>query len=192
MTTSEWINSLNDFEGEIDKEEAKFIFEQSEKLLKDIVDTNILIINRTTTLTTLVVAVMLTLIGFSFNRWIAYNYIDDYIITAIVITFYYFCLCIMLTKNIQPKQYGVCGAQPKDLFVGSFYTEVTKEKRVMNFYCNEIINYQKKIDMNKITNEKRWRLFNNSLWGIVLSPLVIPFVFMAVKFLSLTFGCTCR
>jgi len=52
----------------IDKETAKFLFEHGEKLLKETLDANNLIVSRTTSLLTIIVGLMVGLMGFSVNR----------------------------------------------------------------------------------------------------------------------------
>ena len=99
---SSWVNWDN--EEKLTVEDAKFIFEQAEKLLKDINETNALIVSRTTTLITIVVGFMIALIGFIFNRAAsAETFSDAQLLTAGITLLYIFNLCWRLVKNIQPK-----------------------------------------------------------------------------------------
>lgn len=66
----------------IGEQEAKFIFEQAEKMLKNTLDTNTLIMVRATTLITVTSTLLITLFGFLINRF-DMNKMDNLFITGV-------------------------------------------------------------------------------------------------------------
>jgi len=174
----------------ITESEAKFIFDHAEKLLKDIVETNALIVNRTTMLITFSVGFMLALIGFLFNRYAnTKNIFDEQFIVCLLSMLYVFALCRMLVKNIQGHDYQISGGEPKKIFTDSFFTkDIPKGDRIKYFYINEIVVCQHKINSNLIINNRRWDLFNRSLWRLLYTPIVIICFYLTVKFLTFCVG----
>ncbi len=180
----EWVPSDENIE-KCSTEQAKFIFEQGEKLLKDITDTNVLIVTRTTTLITITVGFMLALVGFLFSRYIKVEtLVDAELITCFLTILYIFNLCRILVKNIQGQEYHVVGTEPKKLFTDPYFDEEqTQGEKMKFFYINEIAVCQDKIKMNIQTNDKRWALFNRALQSLLYTPLIIVFFFILVKIL---------
>src|ERR1700754_3161070 len=86
------------------EQEAKFIFEQAEKMLKNTLDTSTLIIARATTLTTITTTLLITLFGFAINRFDS-NKTDTLFITSVAGVIYLFIITVMLFLNTRPNFY---------------------------------------------------------------------------------------
>lgn len=178
---AKWPNKKN--YDKLDLEQAKFIFDQAEKYLKEVADSSQIIVNRTITLATITVGLMIALLGYSFNRVKSVECLyEAEFLAGMLATTHLFFLCRKIIENIQAKEYGVPGAEPQKLFVDEFFKdEVEKEKRIIHFYVNEIENTQEKINMNKKTNNERWALFHRSLHNLLYTPLVIVSVYSIIK-----------
>lgn len=171
----------NEYLEKLTIEEAKFIFEHAEKQLQDSLDTNQLIITRTSTLITVTLALLLGLIGYAINKYQTIGHFDNLITSALFGSLYLFILSIWLTNNIRPKQYSITGSEPKLFFVENFFKEPNPENRLLYYYVNEIESYQIRIETNKITNATRWTTFNNCLWMLICTPIVLGFVFLILN-----------
>ena len=185
----EWVPSQENIE-KCTTEQAKFIFEQAEKLLKDITDTNSLIVTRTTTLITITVGFMFALVGYLFNRYsIVKNLFDKELITCFCSILYTFYLCYYLVKNIQGQEYHTVGTEPKKLFKDVFFDDdITNGDQLKYFYINEIAVCQEKIRINIETNEKRWYLFNKTLRSLLYAPIAIVIIYGILIVLTFCFA----
>jgi len=182
----------NEYLSKISLNEAKFVFEHAEKKLKDVVYTNILIVNRTTTLVTVSVGLLVGLIGFSINHWITMRQFDELFTISVFTELYLFVICLILKDNIQAQEYYVIGANPSLFFTDNLYNsqidnmqiaDPEKEQRLIYMYINEIENYQFRIEKNIETNENRWRLFNTSLKALVYLPVYIIVMYFILTLL---------
>jgi hypothetical protein len=160
----------------IEESEAKFIFEHAEKMLKDTLDTNTLIVTRVTTLTTVTSTLLIALFGFSIGRFDIHK-TDTLFITGVVGIFYLFIIAVMLFLNIRPNSYYSVGAEPKDFFNRALINKNNASYRMISFYVNEIHEYQKRILCNKYVNNKRWRLYKISLSMLVVTPILLSIVY---------------
>lgn len=160
----------------IEEQEAKFIFDHAEKMLKDTLDTNALIVTRVTTLTTVASTLLIALFGFSISRFDTHK-TDTLFVTAVVGIFYLFIIAVTLFLNIRPSAYFSVGAEPKDFFNRALINKNNSSYRMIAFYVNEIHEYQKRILYNKFVNNKRWKLYKISLIMLVLTPIVLSMVY---------------
>lgn len=166
--------------------EAKFIFEQSEKMLKEINDGNVLLTNRTITLLSFAVAFMLALVGFLFNRRSVIKTGFDAEIAACVISIgYIMYVCRMLMENIKGNDEEVVGAEPQKLFKDTFFNnkELKDNEKMKYLFINEIVVCQAKITRNLQSNHKKWQLYNKALWRLLYTPIVIALIFLLLKLL---------
>lgn len=157
----------------ITEQEAKFILDHAEKQLKDILDTSLLIANRSVTLLTLVVGLIVGLIGFSISHYETLHHYNELIFVSSWGAVYLFAAAVVIILNFVPKSYYVLGAEPKDFFEDRVFNKANSEYRIVAIYVNEIIQTQIKINNGKRTNNNRWRLFNVSLFLIGSLPLII-------------------
>jgi hypothetical protein len=169
----------------LSEEEAKFIHEYSEKLLKDVITISDTIVTRTSILISVTVAVMIALIGYSIPHWETIHKFDSKLYASSIVILYLFILCIMLIMNVQPKNYYTVGVEPKILFAKNFFDDsVAETDRQLFFYVNEIESYQERIEKNKTTNESRWKLYNVSLWLVGLTPALLIVVYLIANLFS--------
>ncbi len=161
----------------ITEQEAKFILDHAEKQLKDILDTNLLIVSRCTILLTLTVGLIVGLIGFCINRHETIHKWDELSFLTGWGAVYIFIIALIIAQNFIPKSYLTLGAEPKDFFIDRVFNKRNAQYRLTAIYVNEIVQTQVKITYNKNTNDKRWKLFNLSLFMIVLTPLVFAGIY---------------
>jgi len=163
------------------KDDAKFLFDQAEKLLKDTLETSETIVNRTNTLLTLISASLLAVIGYIISRLGGTSTNDNLLITAIIGAVYLYILALSCFENTKPKSYLIAGTLPKDLFVASFFeASIPDEERIIRFYANEIDNYQFKIEVNAKLNTIRWRKYKNILRGLLWLPIVLTLLSLLI------------
>src|SRR5580658_6243000 len=177
---TEWRVS-DTFLKKISLEDAKFIFDQAEKQLKEVNATSNIIVTRTTSLISVATAALIALIGYSINRWDTKSCWDGLLIISLFGSVCLLYQCIHLTLNLRGVDYSEIGAEPASLLIENFYKSSTTDKeRVIYFYINEIESYQTKMMLNKRTNENRWKRFHRSLWMLVLTPVLIALVYILI------------
>ncbi|MEZ2338826.1 hypothetical protein AB6735_24460 [Mucilaginibacter sp. RCC_168] len=130
-------------------DEAKFIFEQAEKQLKDTVESSELIINRTNTLITLVSGVLIALLGITVSK-METSSLDSIFFAGTLGSIYLFIIGIYIMKNIQPAKYVIVGEPPKTYFDDIYYSVEPSDEttRLLWYYINTIQQYQKRIELN--------------------------------------------
>ena len=169
----DWYPTKTNIE-KITLDEAKFIFEQAEKLLQQVINSSNIIISRTTTLISIAIALMVALTGYSFTKYQSNSLHDPLFISSVYGSVYLFVLCFLLVLNIKSKDYSMTGANPKDLLNNSIFVfDSEHDKRIITLYANEITNYQEKIRKNIQTNKNRWSLFNWTLYLMICTPIVM-------------------
>ena len=179
MDTEKFING--EIAQIIEVDEAKFMFDHAEKMLKDTLDTNTLIVTRVTALTTVTATLMIALFGFAITRFDA-NKIDILFYTAVVGIVYLFVIAIILFRNAKPNSYYSLGVEPKDLATGDLINKKNKSYRMIAFYINEIHELQKRILYNKGVNKDRWGLYKTSLIMLVCTPILLTIVYFLLAF----------
>ena len=180
IVAAKWPNE-NNFEKLLEPE-AKFVFEQAEKHLKETAEVGNLVVTRATTLITLVSGLLIALIGYSFNRWQTIHYFDDLLKICAITIGYLFVIIFMLASNILGKDYSVVGSEPKALLIDMFFSgAVSDAKRLIHFYVSETVQYQGRIEKNKQTNKNRWILYNISLIMVITIPIVAGIIFIIVN-----------
>jgi len=167
----------------IDENQAKFIFEQGEKHLKDQIDTSQQIATKTTTLLTVVAGLLIGLVGFALTRWAAVA-LDALILAAFAGSIYLLFIVRVLLKNLKPHIYNSVGVHPRDLFDDRVFNDRNKDYRLKAIYVNEIIECQKKIDINNETNKTRWRRFNSALRMVSYCPAVFFVLYLISRVLA--------
>lgn len=176
------------FDWEIDEErglklsvaDAKFIFEQAEKQLKDTIDTSQLITTRVTSLITLTAGLMSAMGGYAFTK---HKEIDTAMLIALSFgATYMFLLCCYMVYVLMPRVYSTMGSRPRTLFHEHFFCEEFDgpDKRLIEYYRNEMVNYQQRMVENQQLNEGRWKHFKFSLWVLVLMPLLTISIYCVV------------
>ncbi len=171
---------LNDEQVDKLKEaDAKFIFDQAEKQLKDVLETSSVIVSRTATLITITIGLTVALLGFVFNRMNANSFCDHQIIAASCGIIYLYGICFYLRENIKGHEYATIGDEPKSLGIDYFFNEKIKdEQRIIEYYYACSANYQTRIRNGKETNNKRWGIYDRSLLLLIFLPAFVIAVFI--------------
>ena len=152
--------------------EAKFIFEQGEKHLKDLIETGQQIAKKTSNLLSIVSTLLIALVGFGITKLTATGF-DVLVGTTLLSAIYLYVAAILLYQNIRPIRYQTLGLHPRRLFDDKLFNESNKEYRMEAIYINEIIECQKRIDTNTEVNEKRWRKYRLLLRMVLSFPIVV-------------------
>ena len=179
-TTEESWKASPENKQKINIEEAKFIFDQAEKLLKETVDVSQIIVSKTTTLITIVIGLLTAMTGFMIGKWenSACEFFSPITLTCLLSILYLIPICFILFDTIKTREYGAVGRMPQELFNDCFFDQKTKEKDItLVFYVTEIEEYQYKIENNTRTNVKRWKQYNTCLLFIALTPGVVGVIY---------------
>src|SRR5829696_7050173 len=89
----------------ISEDEAKFILAHAEKQIKELLDTSLLIVSRSTILLTIIIGIKIGLIGFAINRWEDQHRWDELLFTASWGIGYLFVMTFVLLDNFLPRSY---------------------------------------------------------------------------------------
>ncbi len=180
-----WYNPENT--SKLSEADAKFIFEQAEKQLKETSDVAATVVTRTTTLCTVVAAVLIGLIGFTISKIDTLPLTNKILLTCYIGIAYLLILVIHLANNLKGKAYYIIGGEPKSLFIDTFL-ETEESQRMTRFYFNEFVEYQKRISINKATNIERWRLYHKCVNAVAYLPAGLIVIYLL---LSLFTACSC-
>ncbi len=162
----------------VTKDELIFIYNHSEKELKDTIDTGSIITTKTTTLLTVTVGLLAALIGYSINRWATTPKPDAFMISGGVGCFYLFVLGIVLSFNIIPRVYFALGGDPKIFFNENLFHFDEAEMRLKMFYINEIESYRRRTNKNLKVNRERQRVYKACYVALVLTPIFLLLAFI--------------
>jgi hypothetical protein len=163
-------------------EDAKFIFEQSEKQLKDTTDTANNIVLRVNTIITIIVAIIVGLTSYIVSEWRKTCGFDNVLLTSSIGVLYFYFLGFFAVRSIYPTSYFIIGSIPKDLFSDSFFLNVIpNDERIIRYYVSEIENYQYRIERNNYTIGKRWKLYKRLLWALLSSPIVFLLTYFFIS-----------
>lgn len=155
-------------------DDAKFIFEQAEKLLNDSVATSETIVSRMNTLITLITGSLLALIGYIISRLGKDVIFDPPMFTASVGALFLYVLAIYSFQNNQPKDYLLPGTVPKNLFDPAFFNNaIPNNQRIILYYVNEFENYMYRIEINREINEKRWKRYSMIAGALLWLPIIL-------------------
>ena len=165
-------------------EEDKFIFEQAEKKLKELLVSSDLAVARSTTLISLIVGMLVGLTSFSVSRYNTIHCFDAFISMSMLTAAYLYVVIWYISKNIKGTDHSSIGASPTILFSDDFFSFTNDEKlRTKIFVWSQIENYQDSIDINRPINEKKWCRFNLTMKLVIATPLVLLAAFYIVRFL---------
>lgn len=161
--------------------DARFIFEQAEKYLKETSAVGDVILARTITLITVVIGIIAAFLTYISNDWICNKSLDAISISGLISIIYLLILCWMLRKNIKAHKYSIAGRPPDELVKGIFFVDkIPKDDRTRFYYISEIEAYQAKITWNNDINGKRWYEFHKCLTGVILIPIVLLSIFILI------------
>ncbi len=170
--------------GKLTKEDAKFIFEQAEKQVKDSIETAAVIVSRTNTLLTVVAGLIIAITAYIIKKWFEQNIFDDLLISAVIGDTYLFTIGFLSVLNIQPLRYDPVGSLPKDLLSDPFFHEsIPDNERIIRYYVSESEDYQVRIEKNNAKNSNRWKVYKLSLWAFLITPIIFALAYYLVTLL---------
>jgi len=175
-----------EFKTKVTLEDCKFIFERAEKAFDDTIETTQKILDRCTTLLTLVSGIIVGLVAYSIGKWEKEGAFDTILTTAVIaIAYYFFIGLFFIFPVIKPRNYILPGTQPRKFFVKQLFdiTPPAEGGRVFFLYLIEIKNIQEAIVRNRVENDNRWDLYKKSLGFVFYSPLVISGIYLVIYFL---------
>jgi RsiW-degrading membrane proteinase PrsW (M82 family) len=162
-------------------EEGSFLLQHAEKQLVDSLDTNKIIIDKTSSLLTLSAGIFIALSGFAVKRW-SDGHADALLSAAIFGSIYMFLLCVFFIFIIKPKGYCIPGAEPKHFFYDALYeARHNGVNRMILFYKCEIESYQQRIKSNFSRNNERWTLYKIALVLLVAAPILVVLFYYKIK-----------
>jgi len=163
-------------------DDAKFVFEQAEKLLKDSVETATTIINRVATLIPIISGIIIALTAYIFAQWYKTKVFDHILMVATLGVVYLSIVGIIAYSSLLPQKYYPAGSLPFDLFADTFFLDIVPDnKRIIRYYVSEIENYQFRIIENNTINAKRWRKYKYSLSALVAFPAFLTIAYLIVR-----------
>lgn len=168
-------------------EEGRFLLDQAEKILKDTVDTNALIVTRTTTLITIASTGIIALIGFAINRNDTKGF-DKEVLTSIVVIGHLMWINWDLFKLVLPRGYYSYGSKPRRFFIKQIFDQ-HKDNRLKIMYASEIEEYQRRILFNEGRNDEKWALYTKALSRIVFAPALLIIAYLLFWALLSLLGC---
>src|SRR5258706_1261345 len=170
--------------GKLTKEDAKFIFEQAEKQVKDSIESAAVIVSRTNTLLTVVAGLIIAITAYIIKKWFEQNIFDDLLISAVIGDTYLFTIGFLSVLNIQPLRYDPVGSLPKDLLSDPFFHEsIPDNERIIRYYVSESEDYQVRIEKNNANNSNRWKVYKLSLWAFLITPIIFALAYYLVSLL---------
>lgn len=181
---SEWVANLEN-KKKLTIDDAKFIFEQAEKFLLDVIEAHKTIIDRTNTLLALIITILTALIGFNVNK-LEGGYGNDVFSNSIWFLIVYLLIGgIYLVTNIKPINYMASGSQPRTIFTDRFFREsIPKNDRVIYMYSSEIERYQTRIKENMKINNAKWKIYKNGIWILTGIPIVFLLTYFFIVILA--------
>lgn len=173
------------FKEKLTLEDAKFIFEQAEKLLNDSVATSETIVSRMNTLITLITGSMLAIVGYIISRIGGSFNLDPSMFTAAIGALFLYVLAVYSFQNNQPKDYLLPGTVPKDLFNPAFFDKsIPNNERIILYYVNELENYMYRIEINNEINEKRWKRYSIITGALLWLPIILIACYLSTSLLD--------
>jgi len=166
----------------LSEDEARLIFEQSEKMLQSLVAGADMLVARMSRLMTLTMSLMALLLCYAFFRYDRYSALDVQLFSLVIGVCYLFCISviIVLKTSMIKKDAVLIGTEPRELFTDILLSR--SANNIKQFYITQIISHQNKIMQCRKSNKVNWRLYSILLWLTVLIPMVILLVYWLLKF----------
>lgn len=163
-------------------DDTAFLLDHAEKRLADSLETNKIIVDKSTTFLTLSLSLVAALIGYYMDKRGNDKAFDAIQLAALVGAGYLFVVGVLFSINIFNWKYFVLGALPRVFFVdGYFGGKMDCNERVICMRAHEIKEYQKRILWNEKTNRWRWNLFRVSYMCLVGSPAIVSVAYLLAK-----------
>lgn len=175
-----WRHTLKDWEL-VPKDSYKFILEQSDKRLKDILDDGEKITSRAYGLIGIIAPLFATAIGVILKKY-SEDSVNQMLFVISVIDAIVLSVCLyFLFQIIKVRAVWNAGTEPKKVLLPE-YVEIPNlddEEKVKYLFLSEIEQNQHRIDSNRSVNLKRIETFKNCLIATVLG--LITFIGLVVS-----------
>lgn len=172
-----WTGNVT-YKAMLTKEDAKFIFEQAEKMLKDSVETSNVISARTNTLITIITGSLIAFISYLIARLKNTDF-DHLAFIGVASTVYLFILVFLAFENIKQTSYLAVGSAPKNMLADPiFNAAIPNEERIIHLYISEYENYQFRIEKNNELNKKRWKRYDTILRALLFLPTGMLIIYL--------------
>lgn len=173
---NQWEADIQDWDS-IDKERAKFAFEQANLELNATIEAKKNIEDKAFKLLTLLVSVLLLSLG-SFIKIVESGHIHYHVIIPLFV----FSLAISavifgIIKILKPLKYMLQGNEPKNLWIEAFLTQ-----NDVQFYYSLSLNQQEAIDENRKNNLDKSRLFRVII-NFTIGSMLFSFFLWALLFI---------
>ena len=155
---------------EVKLDYLKFVFEQAEKKLVELVRAGEDITKKAYTILGIAVTVFTLSIGGIFG----FKFDEPLVVTALIIlSSMAFISIVLLVHPILSYATYIIGSDPSSLFKEELVDNFTNdEDRIKNLFLNESVEYQKRIDYNRKINRQRTRYVDFSMSVLVISPFI--------------------
>jgi len=153
---------------ELNLDYLKFVFEQSEKKLIELIKTGEYITKKAHSILVVSVTVFTLCLGSFFTLHFEETFINVALITISTLSF---ISVVLLIKPLISYDTFVTGSDPSSLFKEKLLTNFSSDvNRIKNLYLNESVEYQTRIDFNRAINRKRTRYVDWSMFILLGSP----------------------
>jgi hypothetical protein len=161
-------------------DELKFIYELSEKKLKETDNSNS-IVSRTTTLLGIVSTILVALIIYLGSNLSVNFFQNKNSLIALFALIYFLSFGFLLTFNIRGIKYQVVGEEPQIFMRNDFFSAADDNTRKKWLYITELNRQQQKIKFNKGINNLCWQRYRFSIYGLLLTPIILGIAFFIVS-----------
>ena len=173
-----------DQEVKLSVENAKFAFDQAEKLLKEEMEISDQVVSRSYNLIALVSGLVSVFAGYCIN---SLDKMDDLFLCSSIGFVYSLFILYHLYKSVKGMAYDGIGSLPSELINDKFflpYYDKDDRFRQRDFYIDEITSYQNRILKNRKQNEQRWDNFNDAIRYIIFMPIGLIVLYLIIAILS--------
>jgi hypothetical protein len=161
-------------------EDLTFIFNQAKDRISVLTGDAEKLYQRSVVLLTVSITVLTSIIAYIGTNF-EWNFTTLLLGTIAVVLW---IVCTILKPNLIPSDYQDIGSEPVSLAVDAVYTELQGRPPEWYLLYSEIINYQQRIDKNKITNDFR----ADNLKDAITWLFRIPSLSLAILVISKIFG----
>jgi hypothetical protein len=146
----------------------KFVFEQSEKKLIELVKAGEDLTKKAHSILAIAITVFTLSLGSFFTLHLEDSFIKVALITISALSF--ISVALLIKPLISYSTY-VTGSDPSSLLLEKNLTNFSNDLfRIKNMYLNETVEYQKRIDYNRKINIERANFVDRAMFTLMLSP----------------------
>lgn len=170
-------------ENKLTLEELKFVFSESDKLLMEFNRNAEILTKRAAFIFSAVIASMMALLTFSFDRFSELSGLDGFVATAVLAVAYLGYTAYLIMPVLKGEKYHHVGATPESLLTEDMFStfyDGEKGERERSLYLAMLYSHSKTIAHNRDLNETRWKRIDTSIAFI----WVLPFLMIGIYYFS--------